>query len=133
MLLAVLDEALAPLRRVSADRRLEAIGIAYVAFAVDHSAHYRIMFGRRLNEDGRFPQLEALADQAYGVLAGELRAGQVQGRLADVPVREAAFTLWSLTHGFASLALVRRIRVKRHLLEAYTRQILAPLLTGLRK
>lgn len=133
MLLAALEDALTPLKRAGPDRRLEAIGVAYVAFAVDHPAHYRIMFGRRLNEDGRFNELEALAEQAYAVLAGEVRSGQASGRLVDLPLRETVFALWSLTHGFASLALVRRIRVKRSLLEAYTRQILAPFLVGLRK
>lgn len=133
MLLAAIDDALTPLKRASPDRRLEAIGVAYVAFAVDHPAHYRIMFGRRLNEDGRFNELEALAEQAYAVLAGEVRSGQASGRLVDLPLRETVFSLWSLTHGFASLALVRRIRVKRTLLEDYTRQILAPFLVGLRK
>lgn len=133
MLLAALEDALTPLKRAGPDRRLEAIGVAYVAFAIDHPAHYRIMFGRRLNEDGRFNELEALAEQAYAVLAGEVRSGQASGRLVDLPLRETVFSLWSLTHGFASLALVRRIRVKRSLLEGYTRQILAPFLVGLRK
>ena len=133
MLLAALEDALTPLKRATPDRRLEAIGVAYVAFALDHPAHYRIMFGRRLNEDGRFNELEALAEQAYAVLAGEVRSGQASGRLVDLPLRETVFSLWSLTHGFASLALVRRIRVKRSLLEGYTRQILAPFLVGLRK
>lgn len=133
MLLATLEQTLAPLKRSAPDRRLEAIGLAYVAFAVDHPAHYRIMFGRRLNEDGRFPQLEALAEEAYGVLAGEVASGQASGRLTDLPLRETVFSLWSLTHGFASLMLVRRIRVKRPLLESYTRHILAPFLVGLRK
>jgi AcrR family transcriptional regulator len=76
MLLATLEDALEPLKRAGPDRRLEAIGVAYVAFAVDHPAHYRIMFGRRLNEDGRFPQLEALAERAYAVLAGEVRSAR---------------------------------------------------------
>lgn len=131
-LIDTLDETLAPLRRANPERRLEALGVAYVAFAVDHPAHYRIMFGRRLNEDGRFPILEDLVERAYGVLAGEIRAAQAAGRFAELPTREAVFSVWSLAHGFASLALVRRIRVKRALLEGYTRQLLAPVLAGLR-
>lgn len=132
LLLATLDDALAPLKRAAPEKRLEALGVAYVAFAVDHPAHYRIMFGRRLNEDGRFEVLEQLVEQAWGVLAGEVGAGQASGRFGSLPARETVFSFWSLNHGFASLALVRRIRVKRTLLEAYTRQILAPFLAGLR-
>jgi AcrR family transcriptional regulator len=132
---ALIDEltaTLAPMKRSSTEKRLEALGVTYVAFAVDHPAHYRIMFGRRLNEDGRFPELEDLVERAYAVLAGELRAGQASGRFADVPLREAVFSFWALAHGFASLALVRRIRVKRSLLEDYSRQLFAPVLAGFR-
>ncbi|MCC6334659.1 MAG: WHG domain-containing protein [Myxococcales bacterium] len=121
------------MKRATPDKRLEALAVAYLCFAVDHPAHYRIMFGRRLNEDGRFDVLEELVERAYGLLAGELRSGQAAGRFADFPAREAVFAFWSLTHGFASLALVRRIQVRRALLEDYTRQLLAPLLAGLRK
>lgn len=133
MLLATLEETLAPMKRATPDKRLEALAVAYLCFAVDHPAHYRIMFGRRLNEDGRFDVLEELVERAYGLLAGEIRSGQAAGRFADFPAREAVFAFWSLAHGFASLALVRRIQVKRALLEDYTRQLLAPFLAGLRK
>ncbi len=130
-LVAALEAALAPLSRATAERRLKALALAYVAFAVDHPAHYRIMFGRRLNEDGRFPELEAHAARAYALVLGEIHRGQVAGRFAAVPVREAAFSFWSLAHGFSSLTLARRIKVKRSLLESYAAQILAPLLAGL--
>lgn len=131
-LLERLAEARAGAPRGSPQRRLLALAQAYVTFAVDHTAHYRIMFGRRLNEDGRYPELEAHAAAAWELIAGEIVAGQQAGKLADWPVREAVFSFWSLAHGFASLTLVRRIKVKRPLLDAYAAQIVAPLLAGLR-
>jgi AcrR family transcriptional regulator len=132
-LLATIEAALLAAGKVKPERRLECIGLAYVAFALDHPAHYGLMFGRRLNEDSRFPELEAIAARAYGLLAGELRAGQVAGAFGAWPLREAVFSLWSLTHGFASLTLARRIKVKRPLLEAYSAQILAPFIAGLKR
>lgn len=132
-LLACIEATLAPLKRATPERRVEALALGYIAFAVDHPAHYRIMFGRRLNEDGRFPVLEELAAEAYSRLADEIHAGQASGRFAPFKLREAVFTFWSLTHGFVSLMLVGRLRVKRTLLEPYSREILAPFLAGLRR
>jgi AcrR family transcriptional regulator len=130
-LTAAMREALAALPRATAEKRVEAIALAYLTFALDHPSHYRIMFGRRLNEDGRFPELEELINDAYAVLAEEIAKGQRAGRFADFPLREAVFAFWSMTHGFASLTLVRRIKLKRSLLESYSRQLFAPFLAGL--
>lgn len=117
--------------RAAPERRVEAIALAYLTFALDHSSHYRIMFGRRLNEDGRFPELEELIAGAYAVIAAEIAKGQATGRFTKLPLRETVFSFWSLTHGFASLTLVRRIKLKRTLLEPYSRHILAPFFAGL--
>jgi AcrR family transcriptional regulator len=125
-----LQASLTPLKRATAERRLEAIGVAYIDFALTHPSHYRIMFGRRLNEDGRFPHLEDAVMQAFDLLQAEFTRGQESGRFAPTPVREAVFSFWSLAHGFASLALVQRIRVKPALLTAYSKKLLAPFFAG---
>lgn len=130
-LLEALQTTLESLPACKAARRMEAIAAAYVAFAIDHPAHYRIMFGRRLNEDGRFPKLEGAALKAYELLQAELDAGVASGEFKDRPRRELVFGFWSLCHGFASLALVRRIKLKRALVESYVRQIAGPFIAGL--
>lgn len=132
-LLTVMERALSALPRAKASERLMALAIAYVSFAIDQPARYRIMFGRRLNEDGRFNELEALVARAYGLLAGELSAGQLSREFDEQPVRELVFGFWSLTHGFASLAIVRRLKVKRSLLDGWARQVFAPYIDGLRR
>lgn len=131
-LLVALEEALARLKRAAPEKRMEALACAYVAFAIDHSAHYRIMFGRRLNEDGRFPVLEELVVRAFDLIDAEILAGIESGRFVARPRRELVFAFWSLAHGFASLAMVRRIKVKRTLVDPYLRQIVAPFIAGLR-
>ncbi len=131
-MLDALKESLAETRRASPGKRMEALAGAYIVFAIDHQAHYRIMFGKRLNEDGRFPVLEDLVQEAYELIDGEIARGIEQGIFVDRPRRELVFGFWSLAHGFASLALVRRIRVKRSLVEPYARQIVAPFAAGLR-
>lgn len=131
-LLETLRAALESARRSPPDKRMEAMATAYVGFAIDHSAHYRIMFGRRLNEDDRFPVLEELVQEAYTLIEQEITGGIEAGAFVSRPRRELVFSFWSLAHGFASLALVRRIKVKRVLVEPYVRQIVAPFLAGLR-
>lgn len=131
-LLETLSAALEGQRRAPPERRMEALATAYVGFAIDHSAHYRIMFGRRLNEDDRFPVLEELVQEAYALIEKEISSGVEAGAFVGRPKRELVFSFWSLAHGFASLALVRRIKVKRVLVEPYVRQIVAPFIAGLR-
>jgi AcrR family transcriptional regulator len=131
-LLATLRASLAPTPRAPPESRVRALGLAYVAFAVDRPSHYRIMFGRRLNEDGRFPQLEALSQEAFALISGEVAAGQLHGAFGDWPLREAVFSFWALTHGFCDLMLTRRIRVKRTLLDEYANRIVAPFVEGLK-
>ena len=130
-LLNAMEKALQSAPKSDAPERLMALAVAYVSFAIDQPARYRIMFGRRLNEDGRFNSLEDSVARAYSLLAGELRAGQVSRHFADTPVRELAFGFWSLTHGFASLAIVRRLKVKRSLVDSWARQVFAPYIRGL--
>ena len=130
-LIDTLKQAVDALPRSQPRARVEAIGVAYVAFAIDHPSHYRIMFGRRLNEDGRFPQLEELIAEAFALISGELGSGQVQGVFGPWALREAVFSFWSMTHGFSNLVLSKRLRVKRVLLGDYGQQILAPFLAGL--
>lgn len=131
-LLEGLRESLVGLPRTRPIARMEAMGVAYVSFAIDHPAHYRLMFGRRLNEDGKYPQLEELSQEAFALISGELSAGQLQGHFGDWPPREAVFSFWSLTHGYVSLVLSRLIHVKRPLLDGYSKRILAPFIEGLR-
>lgn len=131
-LLVALEEALVPLKRAPPEKRMEALACAYVAFAIDHSAHYRIMFGRRLNEDGRFNVLEDLVLKAFAIIDTEVAAGIESGKFVSRPRRELVFAFWSLAHGFASLTIVRRIKVKRVLVDPYVRQIVAPFIAGLR-
>jgi AcrR family transcriptional regulator len=120
-LLIEMQQSVSTLKRATPERRLRAIASAYVAYAIDHPSQYRIMFGRRLNEDGRFPVLEDLIDAAYRLLATEMNGS-----------RDAVFGFWSLAHGFATLTLARRIKVKRSLLESWAQQVFEPFFAGLR-
>jgi AcrR family transcriptional regulator len=89
---ALLADALAV-----ADNDLAEMGVAYVRFALDHPAHFRVMFDSGLldNDD---PDLTA----ARAATRTQLHAGVAALPGAD-PL--ASVATWSLAHGFATLLL----------------------------
>lgn len=93
-------------------QRLEAIGIAYVHFALAHPAHYRLMFGDYRCNFSKYAGLVAVAQQSFMVLVDTIREGQAAGifRAAD-PVNMARVA-WSLVHGQSMLALDNKLQVK---------------------
>jgi AcrR family transcriptional regulator len=94
--------------RAAADtpvRALTALIRAYVAFAQQHPAYFRIMFRPELSEPQKHPDAKAAEDAAAACLeetvAECVRAGVIPAAQAD----ELAVTAWSLGHGMASLWL----------------------------
>jgi len=113
------------------EAELHALGRAYVKFALERPADYRVMFGPRLNEDGRFPALEAEVQRAYAHIAELVARGVREGVLAPSSEVAVVTTLWSALHGFASLALMRRVHVSGAEVPRYTDRVLAPTIRGL--
>jgi len=95
-------------------RRLEAIGVAYVLFALDNPALYRLMFGAGIGNMARFEELAQAGAAAFSHCREALAAVQAEkgastGGQSDAALRTGAITLWSLVHGLASLALDGRV------------------------
>lgn len=112
--------------------RLESLAATYVAFAMDHPAHYRVMSGPRLNEEGRFPSLEEAIQEAFHFLTAEIARGQEEGVFRVGVPRDLAVAFWVAGHGFADLVLHRRLRVKSPAAAVdYFNRLIGPLLEGL--
>lgn len=112
--------------------RLESLAGTYVSFAMEHPAHYRMMSGRRLNEEGRFPSLEEAIQDAFRFLTDEIARGQEEGVFRPGVPRDLAVGFWAFGHGFADLVLHRRLRVKSPAAAVdYFSRLIAPLLDGL--
>ena len=94
-------------------QRLEAIGIAYINFALAHPAHYRVMFGEYGSNFSKYPTLADAAQQAFMELVNTIQEGQASEifRVSD-PV-DMARVAWSLVHGQAMLALDDRLKIKQ--------------------
>lgn len=99
--------ALSAARDGAGDSRsgFEAMGTAYVRFAVTHSSHYRVMFGRFVESSAKDAGFLGEATAAFEVLVGSVveqqRAGLVR---LDDPQLLARF-IWSIVHGIAMLAI----------------------------
>ena len=89
-----------------AGRALVAQAVAYVGYAIEKPALFRLMFGpKRL---GAHPALIAAGESAYAVLATRVAAETA----ADIDRDARALGCWSLVHGLASLFLDGRISEK---------------------
>ena len=83
-------------------QRMRRIGRAYVRFALDHPATFRVMFGRELADCSQAtPELRQASASAYSVLqeTADAAAGSPEGG------RIVAFAGWALVHGAALLYL----------------------------
>ncbi|MEU2118713.1 TetR/AcrR family transcriptional regulator [Streptomyces sp. NPDC016459] len=79
-------------------------GVRYVRFAVEHPAHFQVMFQPELLRTDD-PDLLAAKERA----SAGLRTGVAE--LRDVPdARAAGIAAWSLAHGFATLLLTHNVR-----------------------
>lgn len=85
--------------------RLLAQAAAYVRFAVDHPAVYRVMFLERMDigvlpDGGSFE-----TDKAFGVLMRATKALHEEGGTGALDVMAAAMVLWVGVHGVAAMAV----------------------------
>jgi AcrR family transcriptional regulator len=113
LLFAVVDDAFEGFAAVMGDAirsasdaatRIAAMGRAYVRFALDHPAHYRLMFIQRADYlMGHGPAEERARIESLGVLEGVV-AGSPAGRAGLVEPSAGADAVWAAVHGIAALA-----------------------------
>jgi AcrR family transcriptional regulator len=81
---------------------LREVGVRYVRFALDHPAHFEVMFRQDLYHRDA-PELIAARERTGRLLreAVQSRSARQRGSSTDL----AALAAWSLAHGFAALWL----------------------------
>ncbi len=138
---ALMDGARAEIAAAAAsdpEARLLALARAYVAFADAQPAHFRVMFGPRVNE-ARLPTglpAAGVIAEAYGLLEAEIRAaiaGASGGTMdpGDTDVTDALIAFWAVLHGLASLVLMKRVLVGREQLPAWIDRVVGLTLRSL--
>lgn len=90
---------------------IRAIGVAYVAFALDHAAHFQLMFRSDLVRLDRHPGAKACAEEAFQLVIDVVsRAWSRPGAPDDEPTRLArTIACWSMAHGLADLLLAGKL------------------------
>lgn len=83
----------------------EAMGEAYVRFAVRHPSHYRVMFGGVLRSGAASLPKDDESTDAFGVLTAALIEMQGQGLVRSEDSQMLGLFVWSVVHGVAMLAL----------------------------
>jgi AcrR family transcriptional regulator len=88
--------------------RLQAIGVAYILYAVAHPVHYRVMFDSSLSDRTIYPTLYQAALQNFTCLMARIiECQEVQLIRAGDP-QELAQINWALFHGLSMLFIDRQ-------------------------
>lgn len=112
-------------------RGFEAMGVAYVMFAVRHPSYYRVMFGGYLESAVADSQLATEGAAAFQVLVDAIVEQQRDGLVRkDDPLQLALF-IWALVHGVAMLAIDGQLKHREVDTEALARYAIERLQTGI--
>ena len=110
--------------------RLQAVGVAYVVFAVKNPELFRLMFGPELADTTSHQELGHAADDVYQTLLGALG---LSGLNASATGPEMALTPWALVHGLAMLAIAGQLPLRStNQMEALARDATYLLFVGMK-
>jgi AcrR family transcriptional regulator len=86
-------------------QRFEALGRAYVAFAVAQPSYFRLMFRPELAGKGKHASIERAAQSAFGVLEEVVAECRAAGFGRGISAEALALTAWTASHGLAALCI----------------------------
>jgi AcrR family transcriptional regulator len=111
---ATLREAYTHAEGSAIDKSIQ-VGVAYVRFAVEHPASFRLIFRPELRESGagktddaprvQSLEVEAAALNAFGVLLDVIQVCQAEGLFMLGDPHPIALTAWAAMHGLATLII----------------------------
>jgi AcrR family transcriptional regulator len=115
--------------------RLRVCGIAYIDFAIQNPARYRVMFGpgRPHRKDSA---LRKASEESFGLLMECIKECQKDGTVKPGEPMEMALAAWSIVHGFSMLFIDNQIREKGMFeadRKAMMNMVVGNLYTGLHK
>jgi AcrR family transcriptional regulator len=125
----MLREELAEARRAGGRPGFDAMGAAYVRFAVAHPAHYRVMFGADISAVDN-AELTTEGAGAFQVLVDSIVEQQTLGLVRTDDPGQMALFIWSTVHGIAMLAIDGRLQHQATSVDALTHYAIERLRTG---
>jgi AcrR family transcriptional regulator len=109
----------------------EAMGLAYIRFALSHPSHYRVMFGGARGDEPGDPELVTEASAAFQVLVHAIGTQQRLGLVRQEDPEQLARYIWAVVHGIAMLAIDGQLRRQRADVELLARYAIARIRTGI--
>ena len=101
----LLTERLLDAWKVGGVRGFNAMGVAYIRFAMANPSHYRVMFGGFMDEGPRDEDLTRESTAAFQALVDAIVALQKEAAVRkDDPLRLAQF-IWAAVHGVSMLII----------------------------
>jgi AcrR family transcriptional regulator len=91
----------------------DAMGMAYVQFALAHPSHYRVMFGGFVDAEAKDPEFLDEASGAFQVLVDALVALQRDGVVRSDDTQQLARFVWAAVHGMAMLGIDGQLQHQR--------------------
>lgn len=85
--------------------QLEQIGKAYIIYAIEHAAQYRLMYGNDAVRQDEHPALANAARQMSRQVYQMVKVCQEDGLVKGETPRQIMQTIWSATHGAAMLVI----------------------------
>lgn len=111
--------------------RFRRMGEAYVRFALENPAQYRLMYGKEALTRHDLPELRVAGDALLGLLVDVIRTHQRSGTIRRGDPEALAYVAWSAVHGLASLVIDGQI--EPHVdVDKLIRQTTRTLLDGMR-
>jgi AcrR family transcriptional regulator len=90
-------------------QRLIETSWAYMSFALDHTAHFKITFSAIVEKAGDYPDFIDISRRNLELVEEIVKDCQDAGVLAPGPSDTLAVTVWALVHGLVSLVLEQQV------------------------
>lgn len=90
--------------------KLTAMARAYIRFAMERPALYRLMIGRRRFEPGEYPSHDEATQKSLSALVDTIRGGQEAGLIREGDPDKLGLVAWASTHGLASILIDGRVQ-----------------------
>jgi AcrR family transcriptional regulator len=107
----VYDRIRSEIQRCQGDPLQQLVGTAwaYVQFAIDKPAHFKITFSGAVEKQKDYPSYVEISRESFGLVVQVVKDCQAAGILKNGPSDALAVSVWSLVHGFVSLYLEDQI------------------------
>lgn len=94
---------------VEARQKLIETAEAYLEFATEDPARFKVMFSGILEQEKEYPEFVEASQQNYELMVEIVQACQATGVLPPGPAELTAISIWASLHGLAALFLEKQI------------------------